>query len=260
MTYLATRIRRNARVRPRSLGDTFTDMVNAIPATLGIEPSSPSDATLPLIAALKANGTITDDTTQEDCLAAANASVASLDAKWYAISKTWNPVGNFSPADMNTVIATTMEGLTNAKIAVTLSPHNTGDAADTINQAVSEVDRWLNAVQPYLQALVNAKAANATVVKAPGFKTWVIQSMIAMSSAYVVRSVQECNVTWLNTVSDYFDKIIAVAMRVVDIAIKAGDVALDVVGDTLDAYKYVKWAAVGVGAWLLIQWMKKAKA
>lgn len=254
MTYLARRHRsvvRTRRGRPALSG--VTDVLE----TLGLAAVSPAVAIGRVLGHAAISASRTDSS---ECLPAADAATATIDAKWQEISKTWNPNGNFSPADMNKVVTEVFRALNVARIDVTFSPHSTSDAGDVISQALDDIGKKLDQGATYVQAVKQAQDQGVNVISSPGFKDWVVTSYIAVSTAYATRAVLECDVSWLQKVSDFLDAIGQVVSRVVDIAIKAGDTALDIVDDTLDAYKYIKWGAVAVGVWWILNEMKKRRA
>lgn len=195
---------------------------------------------------------------QTACLAQANEATAALDAKWYNIAQNWNPTGNFTPADMNATIAATVKTLADAQIAAMFAPKSAEDAGEMIAQSLDEINDKLKAMAPYAEAVVRAQQTGATVITSPGFKDWVTKSLVVASGAFAVRAMLDCNMTWLYKAQDYMDQVWAVVSKVVDVVIKVGETAVDVVGDTMDAYKYLKWGALALGAFWIITKVKKS--
>lgn len=196
---------------------------------------------------------------QLKCIGDANAATAALDAKWYDIAQNWNPTGNFKPSDMSAMLNATFKLLSDAQVAVMFAPHTTADAGEQISQALGDLNTKMKEAAPYQEGVTNAQASGADVINAPGFKDWVTSAMVVASGAYAVRAVMECNVSWLQKVSDAIDAVKAIVMRVVDVAITGAETVLDVVDDAFSAYKYIKWIALGGAAlWLVLELKKKS--
>lgn len=192
----------------------------------------------------------TSDSTE--CLPNADAATAAIDARWQDIAQNWNPTGNFAPSDMDAAITATIKALSDAQVTVMFAPKTTSDAGEMIAQSIDDIGKKLRQAAPYATAVQDAKNTGATVINSPGFKTWITTSLVVVSAAYATRAVLDCQLSWLNTAANVIDSVRAVVMRIVDIVVKAADTVLEVVDDTLDAYKYIKYGAIAVGAiWLL---------
>lgn len=201
---------------------------------------------------------ITSDSTE--CLPAADAATAALDAKWYDIAQNWNPTGNFSPADMDKAITATVKALSDAQVAVMFAPQTTRDAGEQIAQAIDSIGKRLQQMAPYATAVQDAKNTGATVINSPNFKQWITGSLVDVSAAYATRAVLECQVSWLQTAQDAIDAVRSIVMRMVDVVVKAADTVLNVTDDIFDAYKYIKYGAIALGVWWLVNKMKKSAA
>lgn len=251
MSYIGQRIARRQKVvrrtrpRPPAMGGLLEFLGAALtPATA--------------IGAVLARRTVADQTA---CLAQADQVTAALDAKWYGIAQNWNPTGRFSPSDMNAAVAATIKTLNDAQVAVMFAPQSAEDAGMVISQSLGEINEKLKAAAQYTQAIGQAQATGATVIDSPGFKTWVTSSLVVASGGFATRAILDCNISWLQKASDYMDQVWAVVSKIVDVAIKAGETVLDVADDTLDAYKYLKWGALALGAyWILTKVKKSANA
>ena len=198
---------------------------------------------------------------QTACVAQADQITTALDAKWYGIAQNWNPTGRFSPSDMNAAVAATIKTLSDAQVAVMFAPQSASDAGMMISQSLGELNDKLKAAAQYTAAVGQAQSTGATVIDSPGFKNWITSSLVVASGAFATRAILDCNVSWLQKASDYMDQVWAVVSKIVDVAIKAGETAINVVDDTLSAYTYIKWGAVALAAyWLLTKVKKSANA
>lgn len=238
MTYISNRIRARhrhiARARPALSGitDVVTDLFISTPGAI-------------VASIFREKGE------DPNCITIADTSTAALDAKWQNIAQNWNPTGRFSPSDMNAAITMVVKVLSDAQVAVNFAPPSTSDSGDLISQALDDINKRLQQMAPYAQAVTQAQASGATVINSPNFKTWITTSLVAASGAFATRAVLDCRADWIDKASSWFDQVTSVVMKIVDVVETAAETTIDVVGDTFSMLQYVKWVALGVGAWWL---------
>lgn len=188
-----------------------------------------------------------------NCLNQANASpsVAAIDAKTEDLARNWKPTGFYKPSEVQSILTSLLVANTQARAVLGTAPLSTGDAQTMIKQAHAYLDRNQERAKIYQTALANAASSGTTVIDAPGLKDWVLKSMVNISQAYVTAAVLSCRSTWLDTAANVITGIWNTAKRVVGIIIKAGDTLLKVADDAFDLYPYIKWGAIGLGAYLI---------
>ena len=117
----------------------------------------------------------------------------------------------------------------------------------------------------YVKAVADARAAGINAVNAPAFKSFVISSMRSISDAYVTATVLQCRYSWiekwLDKAYNAMASIGAVAAKIVGVALKVGEAAINAV-DTAGSIAaaivtYAPYAALGLGAYLLYHFVKK---
>lgn len=188
------------------------------------------------------------------CLNEANAAVAPLDAKVMDLAKNWNPSGFYAPADLQKIVVETMSLVRRGSDTVAAAPLSTSDARSQIQQALTKLSQQGQRSMVYVKALQDATASGANIINAAGLKTWVLDTMQAVSSALVTAGVMECHMPWLATAiiafQGYFDVLAAVVKRVVGVVLKLGDNVLKVADHAGDILTFLKWAVIiGGGAW-----------
>lgn len=193
-----------------------------------------------------------------DCLDQANAATAGLDQRTQSLAATWHPTGFYSPADVQQIVSETLSLVNSGTNALATAPNSTSDASSQKDQAQAKLAQQGQRSMVYVDALRNAAATGATVLNAAGLKTWVLDSMQAVSSALVTASVMDCNMPWLAsaiiTFQGYFDTLASIATRIVGIVVKVGDNVLDVADNVGTLFTVLKWGAlIAGGAWLAME-------
>lgn len=196
--------------------------------------------------------------TDNGCLDEANAATAVLDQRTQTLAATWNPTGFYTPAQVQQIVTETLSLVSSGTNALATAPLSTSDASSQISQAQTKLAQQGQRSMVYVDALRNASATGATVINAAGLKTWVLDSMQAVSSALVTASVMECNMPWLATAiitfQGYFDTLASIVTRVVGIIVKVGDNVLKVADNVDTLFTVLKWGAlIAGGAWLANQ-------
>lgn len=192
-----------------------------------------------------------------DCLNQANMSsaVVAIDSQVSNLAKTWNPTGFYSPADVNKLFSVISTAIAQARIPLATAPFTTSDAGMVIKQAGHDLDRALDKGQVFVDKMAEAQRAGISVIDAPGMKMWVLQSLNAVSSAYVTVAALQCRKTWLDTAAGWVASAVAAVKAVVGVVIKAGETALKVVDSTIGVTaavaKYLPWAALALASYFV---------
>jgi hypothetical protein len=205
---------------------------------------------------------------QMACLNKANASsqVVAIDGIISNLAKNWRPTGYYRPAEVQQLLDLFATEAEQAGAALAAAPLSTSDASEAKAQAFEDIGRkYVDQSQAYKRAIAEAKAKGSNVIDAPGLKDWVIRSMQSLSDAYVTATVLQCRQTWVEKWLDRAYRgmaaIGAVAARIVGVAanlainvVKAAESAVGIAGVII---KYAPYAAVGLGAYLLYNFVKK---
>lgn len=195
------------------------------------------------------------------CLAAANAQAGPLDQRRYDLAKTWNPTTHvYKPVELYSFVQDMFALVSSASSLLGAAPLTVADAESAKQNALNDLWRQTKAGEVYVQAYRDAINQNAIGVNAPGLKKWVLSTLGAVSHAVVTAGVLSCNMSYLaNAIMAFqakFDIVAAVAKRLVNLVMKAGDKALDAVDDLLDLAGIIKWAALGVGGLFVYRELK----
>jgi len=206
-------------------------------------------------------------TQETTCINQANNSstVKAIDAQIDQLLTGWRPTGYYKVADVQQLLDAIETEAQAAGVALKNAPRSTSDAEDQIAQAFDDLMRkWQSPAQNYRVAVAGAQKSGLAI-DAPGLKDWVINSMRAISDAYVVVTVMECMQTWVEKwLSRAYNAMVAigaVARKIIGVVIKIGEEVYHAAEKTGDFLKFLvtygPYAALGVGAWVLF---KKAKA
>ncbi len=239
MTYLVPRTIRRYRRRQPALSGWLEDAVGSI---LGLPSVGPSD--------------------ESQCLDQANAQMAPFDAKTNDLAKNWQPTGFYRPEEIRTLVRSTLDVTQQAYATLTKAAQEPNASGDSITRASDDLARSGQRSMTYLQAATQAEQQGIQLVNAPGFKTWVTDTLNAASSAMVTASVVACITPWwvdaLATFQVVFDKAWSVAKQVVGAVLAIGQTALKVAGDLPELYDILKWGALAGGAyWVWTRYLKK---
>jgi hypothetical protein len=204
------------------------------------------------------------------CLNKANASseVTTIDNTVYGLAKNWHPTGYFRPAEVQQVLTMLRDAAADAGSA--LASVGTGmldieQVRSLKRQAVEDVARAvIDRSKAYHKSIADAQAAGVNVINAPAFKDFVIKALRSISDAYVTASVIECIAGGLLRVLNRGYKVMvgigAVVARMGGVVIRVGEAVIDAV-DTAGSIaakiiKYAPYAAAGIGAYLLYNFVK----
>lgn len=203
------------------------------------------------------------------CLNQANnsAAVKTLEARISSLNANWNPTGFYTPDEMSKVVSETLKIATSANSILRAAPLSTGDALNVMNQAIGDVQKKTMQSLNYSAAVGEAQTKGIKAINAPGLKEWVLSTMRAAAQSIVTAGVLQCNMTWLAsaiiTFQKVFDAVAAVVVRIAGVAIKLGEVALNVIEEVPDlASKLLfvaKWGVIAFAAAFAIKKIKDAR-
>lgn len=192
------------------------------------------------------------------CLNEANASpqVQRVDALTRDLAKNWNPTGFYHPDDVANLVSKILGENAKARVVLASAAYSTSDAGTVINQGFAYLKRNDERARLYSNAVAAARANSIPIINAPGLKTWVLQSLVNISQAYVTTYALDCRTTWLDTVGEVAEGIVGVAKRIGGVAAAAGDTILQAAEDVWSLYPAMKWLALagvltvgGIFAW-----------
>lgn len=180
------------------------------------------------------------------CINEANASpqIAQIDAQTLDLAKNWQPTGFYTPSEMEGMINQITQASATARFALTTASYSTSDAGTMINQAKAYLDRNDDRAQVYRDGVSRAKSTGTAVINAPGFKDWILKSLVNISQAYVTVYALDCRTTWLDTVGNVAAAIVSGAKRIGGVVAQAGQTVLQVT-EALFSTK-MKWAVVAL--------------
>ncbi len=258
MTYLTTprgaikRYGKTAR-RPPALGGFFDDFSNAM-LTISIPNYQGTKQYLMMVRDDAANA----DTLK--CITDANAApkIKQVDDYVDMIAKTWNPTGFYTPKEIGSAAGTVVGNLiaTLAFVQASPNPYEVPSRDSDVAIQVGELQQWIDKGQPFLLAA----QSGTNVVNAPGFKRWVIASLQQMSAAMVVRSVLECSLDIIDTLSSMVDAVWSAIKFIGNLIVKAGETITEIPDFLSTVTKVVKWGAIiGGGAWLALKLREAAR-
>lgn len=205
---------------------------------------------------------------QKRCLDKANASsqVVAIDNIVTNLAKNWHPTGFYRPAEVQQLLDMFAAEAAEAGKALAAAPLSTSDAEAMKRQAFEDVGRkYLDQSQAYKRAIAEAKAKGSNVINAPGLKDWVIRSMRSLSDAYVTATVLQCRQTWIEkwldrayrgmaAIGEAAYRVIGVAANLAINVVKAAESAVGIAGFII---RYAPFAAAGIGAYMLYNFVKK---
>src|SRR5690606_4392527 len=118
-----------------------------------------------------------------NCMKAAIGRTATFDAQTEDLARNWKPTGVYTPADVRTIVATTMKMVAPASSALIAAFENEPleTQVGNLRQAGDDLDRKGKQGLAYLDAAAEAEA-KGTYVEAD-LKTWVLYTRNAASSA-----------------------------------------------------------------------------
>jgi len=230
MTYTSTAIKRYRRRKPRGLGDLLEDIFRG------------------------AGG----GSAEQQCINAANQTMAPFDAKVDDLAKTWTPTGFYTSSELRDMVSVTLQAVTRAQAALDAAAAEPNASQASVMRATDDLARAGSRSLDYLGAAQTADQQGLRVVNAPGLKRWVTDTLGTASSAMITASVIGCITPWwvgaMSAFQSAFDTAWAFAKRLTGAVIAIGETVLKVADDLPQLYDVLKYALVAGGAyWLYIQ-------
>jgi hypothetical protein len=180
------------------------------------------------------------------CLTSANQSptVTDIDNKTADLAKNWQPTGYFTLDEVNAIVSTIKQADATALAQVIVAPKSTGDADQVIKQAADYLARNDSRAQPYVDAATKAQQQGLRAIYAPGLKTWVLDSMVNISQAYVTVAALTCQLTWLDAAADAITTIWGAAKQIGSLVLSAGEGVVSATEGLITFLPYLKWVVV----------------
>lgn len=218
-----------------------------------------------LLASMNSSG---DSAQQVACINRANASsqVKAIDGEIGKLARSWNPTGYYRPSDVQRLLTMFANEAAKAGDALAKAPRSTSDAERMIREAFRDLqERYQVRAKYYETAVMQAASSGINVIDGPNLKDWVLDSMRAISDAYVTATVMRCRQSWIESLLDTAYRAIAsigaVAYAIGGVVYVVGQAvvkAADVVGSIAAVViKYAPVAIVGLGAYVVYQKTRK---
>lgn len=199
----------------------------------------------------------------QQCDPVAMTASKPIDDQLQAIVSSWKQRDDFYyPGDMEAII---QAGLNMIKFGQAQLDIVDNKAFTGVAQA--EIFKAGQNASDYITALNQAKTKNASVVSAPGFRDWVVDTWNAASLAVYALAYARCarpavvvGVEALISLSNVF---VAVVTKTAQVVVKAGDVVYQATTGALSlagiVAKYGKFAALGVGVYWIAGKLRESR-
>lgn len=210
-----------------------------------------------------------EDESQIDptCHAASQTKTAALDAQTNELAKTWKPYNDlYSVAGMTRARDATLTLLAAASQGISALISGGNDAIKVVGQqALGRLTSKQADAATYTQAIDAATARGLQVIRAPGFKDWVINSMNAASVAIgyaeyvgcITPALAKIGAAFIGTARAAWSKLVAVAKALETLAEDVGKFALEIPKTATDVLKYLKYGAAVAGGYWLYKFLTK---
>lgn len=198
----------------------------------------------------------------EACLAARSAQpqIIEIDARIDRIHKEWKPSGFFSLDDIMRIVIEVNAEAQKAYSNLFSAPRTTREADTTIKQWTGKMVERIKESAQFMSTVASARAAGATVIEAQGLKRWVVNTLMDVSSAMGVTFVMYCNLTILDDVKRWLDRLwrilVAIKDAIVDAIVRAGWIIYripDTIGTMITVLKWGTVAGLGIWAFSVIK-------
>jgi hypothetical protein len=190
-------------------------------------------------------------TSEAQCVEAGNVVASPIDAKIADLSKSWNPSGLYTTADVRSLISETMKVVAQAQATLDQAASEPTASQESVLRATDDLARAGGRSLDYLQAASMADQRGIRVVNAAGLKGWVTDTLAAASSAVVTATAIGCIAPWwasaLATFQSVFDRVWSVIRLIPGAVLAVGETVLKVANDIPDLYEIIKYAAVAGG-------------
>lgn len=209
---------------------------------------------------LKASfGCATD--TYTPCAAQADQQTAPIDAQAYDLAKTWNPSGYYDPETLRAMVAkqqmlvqAAYQTLANAASSCANAPGC--QSGDLLGSKKDDLDGVNAQALTYIAAVDSAEQSASAAVQtvyviAPGVKTWILDSLNAVSAATHAASVVACQMPWwasaLGALVAFGDALVAFCKSVLGVAVDVAKTAIA----TGKAIGQTVYEGIGITAWVI---------
>lgn len=210
-------------------------------------------------------GNITDPQDSADiaaCKAQGDAASADIDARQADLIRTWQPSGFYAASDITKMLGTIQPMIDSARSMLTQATADADNdsAVSQLKNAMDELDRHTAQIATYQAA---AQSAGGLPINAPGFKDFVVKTLGAASAAIDAAVTLSCLKPWFASAMEAIGRaavaVWSAAKAIAGVLITAGATTLKVAEETLDILKYAPYAAAAVGAYILINELKRYK-
>lgn len=210
-------------------------------------------------------GQVTDPQDSADiaaCQAQAASVTADIDNKRLDLAANWRPTGFYSASDMNKMLATLQPMIDQARsmLAQSAADADNSSATGQLANALDELNRHTAQIPNYQAA---AAQAASLPVSAPGFKDFVTKTMGSVSAAIEAAVTLSCLKPWLASVVDALgtaaSAVWAAAKAITGAVLSVAGGAIKAVEETGGLLKYAPYAALAVGAFILVTELKRYK-
>ena len=205
------------------------------------------------------------DADQQDidaCQAKAATVTTDIDNKVRDLAANWRPSGFYNASDMTKMIGVIQPMIDQARsmIAQSMAEADNDSASSQLQNALDELNRHAAQIPNYQAAVAQA---NGLPINAPGFKDFVTRTMNSASEAIEAAVVISCIKPWLASAMDALGSaasaVWAAAKLIVGAVVSVAGGALKAVEETGDLLKYAPYAALAIGAYILIVELKRFK-
>lgn len=194
------------------------------------------------------------------CLNEANASsaVAALDASVTDIVTNWKPTGYYSPDQIVQITQLIMPLAIGAVALVSSAPSSTSDSATVKKIAIDDLNRKMADAQKFSAGAAEAVGKGIRVVEAPGLYRWVINTLMAVSQAYVTAAVLNCNTGPLDSLNNALQAVGRFLKGLAKIALAIGETILKIPDALSSMWTVVKYGAIaGAAYYVYREFIKK---
>lgn len=262
MTYLVKRQRgsRRARARRAGMGDigdsvmnligdiTGVPSVSTVSAELGVPPPDTGGVFAQFISGVfGVSSVIVQDVVNNAggqatsvCVGQANAQQAQFDTYTQNLAENWHPSGYYTPDQLHTIVSQVMTLVTKAQSDVASAQNGwSGDPGDLQNAAdtlarVATGNGVMGALgtngQAWLALEQTARSKGVTAIDAADLKTWAVNSLLAVSNAYVTIYVVNCQepiwISILSTIASAIASVVGILMAIAGAVIGIGSTIL----------------------------------
>lgn len=187
-----------------------------------------------------------------------------IDAKIAEIDRAWNPTGFFTADDITRVFDVVLSEVGSSLDRIVSA--NIDGLAKAVSGEIAALQSVASESSAFVDAVRKARASGIRVINAPGLKPWAMRTLKAARELTSATVLFACDQPEIRQQTLLFfqglDKIGAVVRAIGNAALKAGEVAIDVVGGLGQflgvVVKFLPHIALGAGALYLYTKFKKS--